>query len=397
MRILIAEDERITRSSLVRQLETLGHEVVAAADGEEAWESFNQSGFDLIITDWEMPRLSGLDLIRRIRGTSAAKFVYILMLTGRTDKADVVNGIEAGADDFLSKPFDKEELRVRLLAGERIVTLERTLSRQNGELRDAGERMRKDLAAAARVQQAMLPRENVVTPTVRTAWKYVPTDALAGDAIGLHLIEDRYLVAYVIDVSGHGVPAALLSVTAMHALAPVPEATSLLRDLAATGAMGTVRAPGRITVELNRRFRSEESDGRFLTTILCVLDTQTGRMDFARAGHPHPIVVRRGSTVPVGDDGGPPIAIIGEAEYPEESVQLEPGDRVYLYSDGLFEQHGAGGGPQFGTERLTRLFSECDGLDPEVAAEKAVRALADWAGGEHFEDDVSIVAIDWTK
>ncbi len=277
------------------------------------------------------------------------------------------------------------------------MTLERTLSRQNGELRDAGERMRKDLAAAARVQQAMLPRENVVTPTVRTAWKYVPTDALAGDAIGLHLIEDRYLVAYVIDVSGHGVPAALLSVTAMHALAPVPEATSLLRDLAESGSMGTVRGPGRITVELNRRFRSDESDGRFLTTILCVLDTQSGRMDFARAGHPHPIVVRSGTTVPVGDDGGPPIAIIGDAEYPEEHMQLERGDRVYLYSDGLFEQHRAGGGPQFGIERLTRTFTDASKLDPDVAADTAVRALADWAGGSHFEDDVSIVAIDWAR
>src|SRR6185295_6776037 len=114
----------------------------------------------------------------------------------------------------------KGELRVRLLAGERIVNLERALHRQNAELRDANERIKSGLRAAARVQQSMLPKENILTPRVRTAWKYVPTDELAGDAIGLHLIDERYLIAYVLDVSGHGVPAALLSVSAMHSMEP---------------------------------------------------------------------------------------------------------------------------------------------------------------------------------
>ena len=118
------------------------------------------------------------------------------------------------------------------------------------------------LRAASRVQRALLPNHNIVTPRARAAWGYIPTDELAGDAIGLHLIADRYLVAYVLDVSGHGVPAALLSVTAMHALAPVPEDTSLLRDMHAAGPLGTVRRPAQVALELNRRFKSAESDGR---------------------------------------------------------------------------------------------------------------------------------------
>ena len=171
-----------------------------------------------------------MEFVRRIRQAAAAAYTYVIILTSRSDKADVVSGIEAGADDFVSKPFDREELRVRLLAGERVVRLERALSRQNAELRDANERIRLGLEAAARVQRSMLPRQNIVTPHVRTAWKYVPTDELAGDAIGLHLIDDRYLVAYVLDVSGHGVPAALLSVTAMHTLEPSPPRPHSLRD-----------------------------------------------------------------------------------------------------------------------------------------------------------------------
>ena len=206
MRILIAEDERITRLTLARQLQGWRHEVTAAEDGEQGWKLFRAGEFDIVITDWEMPRVSGVEFVKRIRQATGGAYTYVILLTSRSDKADVVNGIEAGADDYVSKPFDRDELRVRLLAGERIVCLERALRNRNAELQQASERIRHGLQAAARVQQSMLPRQDVVTPHVRTAWKYVPTDELAGDAIGLYLVDGRYLVAYVLDVSGHGCP-----------------------------------------------------------------------------------------------------------------------------------------------------------------------------------------------
>ena len=191
MRILIAEDERITRMTLTRQLQSWGHEVMATEDGEHAWEQLSAAEFDIIITDWEMPKLSGVQLVQRIREAARNVYTYVIMLTSRSDKSDIVKGIEAGADDFVSKPFDREELRVRLLAGERIVRLERSLSRQNAELRDANERIHHGLQAAARVQQSMLPRQNIVTQHVRTAWKYVPTDELAGEAIDSVFVHAR--------------------------------------------------------------------------------------------------------------------------------------------------------------------------------------------------------------
>ena len=91
-----------------------------AEDGQQAWERFDAAGggvFDVVVTDWDMPGVSGLELVRRIRGANRPDYVYVIMLTSRSDKADVVNGIEAGADDFVSKPFDRDELRVRVLAG----------------------------------------------------------------------------------------------------------------------------------------------------------------------------------------------------------------------------------------------------------------------------------------
>lgn len=393
MRILVAEDERITRAAISRQLQAWGHSVVAAEDGEAAWEQYAQGEFDIVLTDWEMPRLSGLELVERIRATPGAGFVYVVMLTGRSEKTDVVRGIEAGADDFVAKPFDREELRVRLLAGERIVRLERTLSSQNQVLRETQERMRNDLRAASRMQAAMLPGRNIETARVRTAWKYVPTDELAGDGVGLHLIDDRYLVAYVLDVSGHGVPAALLSVSVMHALAPDPPDTSLLRE-----AGGAVRAPELVAGELNRRFQSERHDGRFVTLILCVIDTQEGAVRLVRAGHPLPVLIRGGSVVELADEGGLPLSLVDGMTYESSGFKLEPGDRLCLVSDGLIEQLGGAPGAapqQFGVARVQGVLSESCSLDVASAAERTLEALRSWATAGKFDDDVSLVMIDW--
>ena len=404
MRILIAEDERITRMTLARQLQGWGHEVTATEDGEQAWERFTAGEFDIVITDWEMPRLSGVELVRRLREQKRAAYTYVILLTSRSDKVDVVQGIEAGADDYVAKPFDREELRVRLLAGERIVTLERALKKQNAELRDANDRIRHGLAAAARVQQSMLPRQSIVTPRVRTAWKYVPTDEVAGDAIGLHLIDDRYVVAYVLDVSGHGVPAALLSVSAMHALAPIPQELSLLRDPTRSGETGSVQRPSKVASEMNQRFRAGENDGRYLTMILCVLDCETGRLHLANAGHPPPICLRGASEITLPDSGGVPIAIMDGADYEDGCCQLHPGDRLCLYSDGVIEQPRGATEEQYTRDRLQQTLARTMTRSPDEQLETVVNELREWAaagdGGEGtaggtFVDDVSLALLEW--
>jgi phosphoserine phosphatase RsbU/P len=402
MRILIADDEAITRTILARQLRACGQEVTAAEDGQQAWELLEGNAeFDIVITDWEMPRVSGVELVKRIRQSTRSAYTYVILLTSRSEKADVVNGIEAGADDFLSKPFDRDELRVRLLAGERIVRLERTLSRQNAELREANERVHTGLRAAARVQQSMLPRQNVVTPRVCTAWACVPTDELAGDAIGLHLIDERYVVAYVLDVSGHGVPAALLSVSAMHALEPEPAHLSIMRNPARAegdgvgGELGTVQRPARIASELNRRFRAGENDDRYLTVVLCVLDTFDGRLHFSSAGHPPPALLRAGKVLAVPDVGGFPIAMFDDAEYRDGVVQLEPGDRLCLFSDGILEQTERSDQEQFGRARFEHALTSRGDVPAARLVAGVIDDLTAWAGSPRFADDVSLVVVDW--
>jgi DNA-binding response OmpR family regulator len=141
MRVLIAEDEAVSRLRLQKQLEQWGHEVVATAHGAEAWSRFESDAFPMVITDWLMPEMHGIDLIRRIRARPEKGYPFVILLTALAETEYVVAGMEAGADDFVTKPFDSSELRARVGAGMRVVQLEQALVAQNRQLREEMDRL----------------------------------------------------------------------------------------------------------------------------------------------------------------------------------------------------------------------------------------------------------------
>lgn len=137
MKVLIADDDPVSRRLLQSYLQKWGYDVAAAVNGADAWRIFEREEFPVVITDWVMPEVDGAELIRRIRASRGPHYVYAILLTSRSHKEDLVEGMDAGADDFVNKPFLAEELRVRLRAGERVVNLERALADQNRALREA--------------------------------------------------------------------------------------------------------------------------------------------------------------------------------------------------------------------------------------------------------------------
>jgi DNA-binding response OmpR family regulator len=128
MKILVADDDPLSRKLLRNYLERWGHSIVCAEDGAKAWELFRDGAFEIVVTDWMMPGLDGPSLVRRIRETLADRYVYTILLTAKARKDEVVEGMEAGADDFVTKPYDRDELHARIRAGERIVSLEHALA-----------------------------------------------------------------------------------------------------------------------------------------------------------------------------------------------------------------------------------------------------------------------------
>lgn len=396
MRVLLADDDLISRAMLARVLTTWDHEVTSVADGIEAWEAFRNQPFPLVISDWMMPNMDGLELVRRIRDRPDEGYVYILLLTARSEKEDVVEGMEAGADDFVTKPFDEGELRSRLRAGERILRLEQNLAQRNRDLEAANGRMKRDLEAAARIQKSLLPVSLPETNGLRISWAFEPCDELAGDILNVFPLDEQHIGLYVLDVSGHGVPSALLSVTLSRLLTPAFEQSSLLKRRVKQPPHYDITPPERVAAYLNRQFPLDERTGQYFTLLYGILDTRSLELRYAQAGQPPPIHIAADGAARMLEGGGLPIGFSEEGVWEPGVVRLCPGDRLYLYSDGAYEALSPSE-ERFGFDRLLGTFRDSRSLDIEQSVRETVVRLREWIGpGRPPYDDVTLLALEAT-
>lgn len=176
MNVLIADDDPVTRRLLQTYLTKWGHEVVAATNGAEAWRLFEEGTFPLVVSDWMMPEVDGVELIRRLRARPRSGYVYAILLTAKTQKEDLVQGMEAGADDFLTKPFDRDELRARVRVAERLLQLQYTLAERERTSRDGAAPAGGDPFAESHRHLTALGRD--VRAAVRLLQKYQEAQAL---------------------------------------------------------------------------------------------------------------------------------------------------------------------------------------------------------------------------
>jgi serine phosphatase RsbU (regulator of sigma subunit) len=264
------------------------------------------------------------------------------------------------------------------------------IDRQNQELARANNRMKRDLDAAARVQQTLLPEHFPEIQGLTLAWSYKPCDELAGDSLNIVRINDDLIALYLLDVSGHGVPAALLSVTVTRSLHPRAGGAASL--VAGPGANPNAVAPAEVVSMLNSMYPMASNGDHYFTMIYGLLDVRTWRLRFTVAGHPAPILVHKGSRPERLDIDGFPIGMIPGAEYDESVIDLQPGDRLYLHSDGLTEEVNAQK-EDFGDERLLTAIANGQALGLHDTVESLVQKVVAWRGEEHLRDDVSILAL----
>ena len=400
MRILIADDDSVARKVLERTLSKQGYDVISVADGEAAWEIIRYGEAPpMAIIDWMMPKMDGPTLVRKIRQLNLQNYMFVILLTAKSDKEDIVRGIEAGADDYLTKPFNKGELIARLRAGARIINLEKSLAQKNKQLEDVNrkiylqnQRMQRDLDAAAAMQKTLLPNDLPNLKTVAVDWLYKPCDELAGDIFNVFQLDEKHLGLYILDVSGHGVSAALLSVTLSRILSPQSGSVSLLKTRNKKTNQVEIVPPSLVARELNNRFAMDIESGQYFTLIYGVLNTETKEFTYISAGHPSPILVTNADMPQKLDHAGLPIGFSDDEIYREQTRQLHSGDRLYLYSDGITEAMNADD-EQFGRENLLKLFrnqrtkSLKDGLDI------ALKTVEDWSHHE-LADDISVLALE---
>jgi len=401
MKILVAEDDRATRTRILANLAEWGHEAVPAENGEEALERFREEEFSLVLSDWQMPKMDGIELVRKLRESQRASggYLYVILLTSRSEKRDIVEGIETGADDFVTKPFDKDELRVRIQAGQRVLELEFAIEARNQELEKvnvevtaANDRMKESLLAAAAIQESFLPANLPETDRVNFAWHYVPCDELAGDTLNIIPLDENHIGIYVVDVSGHGVPAALLSVHLSRVLTRRRGPDALLRRLLEDGSYEIV-SPASVAANLNEKFGYDLQTQQYFTFLYGILDVTTGEFRYTSAGHPGPILIS-GNHADIHAATPPAIGLVPDGIFTESTVQLNKGDRLYLYTDGAFEVSNESG-EEFGEKRLAEALatSASDSLDTDV--KRVIDEARSWIGGAAFPDDISLVGIEF--
>ena len=396
MKILIAEDERVSRRLLESRLKKWGYDVTAAEDGAEAWDLFQEEHFPMVISDWMMPKMDGLELLKKIRSIERPGYVYTILLTARSEKDDLLAGMDSGADDFIAKPFDKDELLARLKVGLRINNLERNLEQRNQELGKINERMKRDLEAAAKIQQSFLPTKLPECEKVEFAWKYVPCDELAGDTLNVFFLDEEHIGLYLLDVSGHGVPAALLSVNLSRILNPNPGQSDLLKEHNLNSENGyQIVPPEDVADRLNQRFPLDNTTEQYFTMQYGQLNIKSGILKFFSAGHPPMIHVKKdGSSKAIQVRSMPIGFMVGVGKvYNEETLKLENGDRLYFYSDGIIEAMNSER-EQFGVERLLENLGTARSTPLSETLGNISDRIDKWTNGKGCGDDLSILALE---
>ncbi|MFT5175376.1 MAG: sigma-B regulation protein RsbU (phosphoserine phosphatase), partial [Gammaproteobacteria bacterium] len=225
--ILVVEDSNAEQQRLRAMLRGFGYRVLAADNGEQALEVLRREPIGLILTDWRMPKISGIELCRAVRGDPELAQSYMILVTGQNTKNDLIAGMDAGADDFISKPFNAEELRVRVQVGMRLLELRGESEQRSKQLAAALQReesangiIRQDLAVAARMQRESLPAGASPFPELEVDTLFHAATAVAGDSYDFFRLDDEHLAFYLIDVAGHGVAAAMLAFTVSRFLSP---------------------------------------------------------------------------------------------------------------------------------------------------------------------------------
>jgi sigma-B regulation protein RsbU (phosphoserine phosphatase) len=390
--ILAVDDTPANLQVLAGMLKDRGYKVRPVPSGKLALLAARRDPPDLILLDINMPEMNGYEVCERLKADDNLKGIPVIFISALTDQLDKVKAFAKGGVDYLTKPFQLEELHARVETHLKLRRLQIELEETNRRLAKANERMSADLKAAARIQETFLPREVRRVPGTDFAWVYRPCDELAGDGLNVIPLDDCKLGLYVLDVSGHGVAAALLSVTLSRLLSPPSEPSSILSRDGIVQDRFDITPPAEVATRLNRLFPFDSPAEQFATMLYGILDATTGEFRYVSAGHPGPVHLPSGADPVILESQGSPIGLADDA-YEDRSVRLSAGDRLYLYSDGVPEAMDHAG-ERFGDARLLEAISRGRSEPLQGCVAALMEEISRWHGSEKPHDDISILAVE---
>ena len=377
-RILVVDDDAISRKILAQLLASAGHDSRECEDGAKALQLIHAKPPSLLLLDFDMPGLNGAEVLRRLRSDAdpAVAQIPAIMLTGHGSEESEVSCLQAGADDFVTKPINAAVLLARIETQLRLRSMRRQLERQNDELEEWRGNLERDLEAARLTQQSLIPQKPPPLPGWQVAACYRAVIQVGGDIYGWLPMKDSRILFWIADGTGHGAAAALL--------------TTLAKLLFHHGSVEH-DAPATVMERVNSDFRSIFG-ARFFMTAMCVaLDPASGHASVVGAGHPPLLVIRdNGATESIASIA-PPLGLIEHPEFTETGIGFEAGDAFLLYTDGLF------GSAKDERRRLTpqRLEKMLDHSAPSAEAllKGILTQVAPDNAGDALPDDLAALAV----
>lgn len=402
MKVLIVEDEQLTREQLTKLLLDWGYEVVCAADGNEAWKIFSSEEIRFVITDLIMPELDGIELCKKIRSTSKNYYTYIIAITGASEQKKLFEALFAGADDFVTKPWHNSEVRARLRTGERILHLEDELQERINKLEEANElinksneKIRQEITFMSKIQNTLLPSSFSEIKELDICWKHQPHTELAGDGLNIFRIDEDRVAFYMLDVAGTGPAASFLLASLSRKLVSIPGQPGILKYLAIEEPGYVVSKPNKVLARLNNDFPIDKVTNQYFTIFYGIYNLKTREFKYSTAGHPLPFLLSKNGECRRLEGSGSPIGFFTDSEFDLFGTKLKKGDKLFICSDGISEITNTSL-KTYGSNNLTRVLSTLHNSTLEESIEQIYQHGLMWGSRHRYIDDVSILAIEFS-
>lgn len=399
-RVLLVDDSRLQRRILKLMLTKWGYEVVEAASAAEGLQICAVQPIDIVISDWMMPNMTGIDFCEHFRALGRDSYGYFILLTSKSEAREIARGLDVGADDFLTKPVDSGELRARLRAGERILQMEAALSQKTkqvasalSELQIVYDSIDRDLQQARKIQESLVPDSVLHFGKSTVSMLLKPCGHVGGDLVGAFSPGPNRIGFYNIDVSGHGVTSAMMTARLSGYLSGrhVEQNIALEQRFEKFYAL---RSPESVANILNERLLSDQGVEEYFTMIYGTADLTNGIVRLVQAGHPPMFLQRADGSVEILGDGGMPIGLLPEPEFDCIELRLNPGDRVFLCSDGFTESVDREG-VMLDDDGMAAMIEAAHDMRGKDCLDGLFWSLTERRPNAPLEDDVSAIVLEY--
>lgn len=381
--ILVVDDTKANRDILRILLKREGYAIIEATNGLEALEILEQQNPDLVLLDIMMPGIDGFEVCEKIKANPATQDLPVIFLSALTQTEQKVRGLDLGAADYVTKPFDKSEVKARVRTHLELRRLNLSLAAANDVLRRQKEELDAELADAALIQRSLLPEPSYSESGLVIEWCIEPCASLGGDFVNIVPLAGRQVAVYLGDVSGHGVPSSLITMTVDRALTD---------DRALADAEGIPRQPAQVLENLDSSYSARQLE-KHVTMFYCVVDLETWKVSYSSAAHPAAVLVRDGRVVSTHEEGGSVIGIGGMIPFDDAVLEMRPGDRLVAFTDGVTENQ-APDGSFYGEERFYDFLAQHSATPTKELAQILLEELRTHRQDQPPQDDISVIVLE---